>query len=180
MLRLVIPELEFFDETSQEFITVPAYDVELEHSLVSLSKWEQIWEVPFLGRGEKTDDETISYVECMCLTPDVPSEVFLRLGHLNMQKVSDYISKKATATFFSDVKSGPGSRDVITSEVIYHWMIALQIPFECQYWHLNRLIALIRVCSAKNAPAKKMSTSEVLARNRALNAQRKVQLGTTG
>lgn len=180
MLTIVVPGVEMFDEQTQEFITVADVTLDLEHSLASLSKWESIYEKPFLGRDEKATDEVLGYVKAMTLTPDVPVEVYSKLTHENVTAINEYIEAKMTATWFSEGPGAPGSRDVITAELIYYWMITFQIPFECENWHLNRLFTLIRVCNIKQAKPKKMSRGEIAARNRELNAQRRQQLGTKG
>lgn len=180
MLRITVPGVEHFDDSAQEFITQGDVVLELEHSLVSLSKWEQKFEKPFLGDGDKTVDEVVGYIKAMTLTSDVPDEVFEKLSEENVTSINNYIDAKMTATWFHEPPGAPRTRDVITSEVIYYWMITFQIPFECQEWHLNRLFTLIRVCNIKQAKPKKMSRAEIAARNRELNAQRKSQLGTRG
>jgi len=180
VLKLTVPGVELFDENTNRFITKPATSLLLEHSLVSLSKWESTWEVAFLALAEKTTEQTIDYIRCMTLTEDVDPEVYSQLSNENFQQVNTYIDAKMTATTFAADQSKPGGREIITSELIYYWMIALNIPFECQHWHLKRLITLIRVCNVKNAPQKKMSRSEILARNRELNAQRKAKYNTKG
>jgi hypothetical protein len=180
MLRLVVPGVEYFDEQTREFVTKDDVTLELEHSLVSLSKWESIYEKPFLGKDEKTTEEILNYVKLMTLTPDVPEDVWNKLTEGNILAINDYIEAKMTATWFSDPPGAPQSRDVITAELIYYWMIVFQIPFECENWHLNKLFTLIRVCNIKQAKPKKMSRSEIAARNRELNAQRRAQLGTRG
>jgi hypothetical protein len=180
MLTIVVPGVEMFDEESQEFVTVGDVTLNLEHSLVSLSKWEQIYEKPFLGKDEKTTEEVLGYVKAMTLTTDAPEDVFNKLSKENLDAINEYIEAKMTATWFSDAPGAPPARDVITSELIYYWMITFQIPFECENWHLNRLFTLIRVCNVKQAKPKKMSRAEVAARNRELNAQRRAQLGTKG
>ena len=180
MLTIVVPGVEMFDEQSQEFLSKDDVTLELEHSLVSLSKWESIYEKPFLGKAEKSAEEVFEYIKIMTLTPNVPERVFLKLSEDNIVAINKYIEAKMTATWFNEAPGAPQSRDVITAELIYYWMIIFEIPFECENWHLNKLFTLIRVCNIKQAKPKKMSRSEVAARNRELNAQRRKQLGTKG
>lgn len=180
MLTIVVEGTEMFDDSKQEFVTEGDVTLELEHSLVSLSKWESIYEKPFLGTNEKTNEELIGYIKAMVLNPKIPVEVFSRLSEDNINEINDYIDAKMTATWFSEAPGAPQSRDIITAEVIYYWMITFQIPFECENWHLNRLFTLIRVCNIKQAKPKKMSRAEMAARNRTLNAQRREQLGSKG
>jgi hypothetical protein len=180
MLTIRVSGVESFDESRQEFTTQGGTILELEHSLASLSKWESIHEKPFLGRESKTPEELIDYVRCMILTPNVPEAIFLQLDERNFEEINVYIEAKMTATWFSEQPGAPRSREVITAELIYYWMTVFNIPFECENWHLNRLFTLIRICNIKQAPPQKMSRRELAERNRALNAQRKAQLGTTG
>jgi hypothetical protein len=179
MLTIRVSAVESFDENNQEFTTQGGTVLELEHSLVSLSKWESIYEKPFLGNESKSTEEIIAYVKCM-ITSKVPEQIFQQLSEANFEEIHKYIDAKMTATWFSDQPGAPRSREVITAEVIYYWMTVFNIPFECEHWHLNRLFTLIRICNIKQAKPEKMSRSEIAIRNRELNAQRKAQLGTTG
>ena len=179
MLKIVIPASELFDEKSNRFITIEEKELQMEHSLVSISKWESKWKKPFLGPNPKTRDETIDYIRCMTITQNVDSYVFLGLTEQNIKDVNAYIDDKMTATTFKNTpKSSRGQ--IITSEIIYYWMISLNIPMECQKWHLNRLLTLIRVCDEKNRPGKKMSRREIASQNRMLNQARKAKYGSRG
>ena len=179
MLRLDVPELEFYDEKKGEFIYLKPLTLSLEHSLVSISKWESIYHRPFLGKDEKTTDETLEYIRCMTITQNVDPKVYRALTPELMRQLTDYITNPMSATTFSNHNTKP-DREVVTSELIYYWMTAYQIPFECEKWNIHRLMNLIKICSIKNAPPKKMSKSEILARNQSLNAARRAALGTKG
>lgn len=180
MLQITIPAVELWDEQRQEFVYTKEQTLALEHSLVSLSKWESKWHKPFLSKTEKTFEETIDYIRCMTLTQNVKPEVYLGLTADNVVQVNAYIEDSMTATFFSDDGRGKNNREVVTSELIYYWMIALNIPVKFEKWHLNRLLTLIRVCNIKNSPPKKYSKGEIMKRNAALNAARRKQLNTKG
>ena len=182
MLKITIPATEkFWDETIEIFIPGSKEQMlELEHSLISLSKWESKYCKPFLSNKEPTFEETLDYIKCMTLTENVDPNVYNALTQDNIRDINNYINAPMTATTFSDNKKGSASREIITSELVYYWMIALQIPFECQTWHLNRLITLIRVCNVKNEPPKKMSKRELMSRNSALNAARRKQHNSKG
>lgn len=184
MLRITIPGDEQWDAGREEFVqSRKDQTLQLEHSLVSISKWESKWCKPFLRKDQMTDEEIVDYVKCMTLTQNVDPEAYRFLTNENIEQVNQYINAPMTATWFSEDKNSKGKRskgEQITSELIYYWMISLNIPFECQKWHLNRLLTLIRVCNVKNQPPKKMSRKEILSRNAALNAARKQQLNTKG
>lgn len=180
MLLITVPGAEYWDGEHQSFVYSKEQTLQLEHSLVSLSKWESKWQKAFLSKKEKTLEETIDYVRCMTITKNVDPEAYSRLSNENIDEINDYISSPMTATFFSDEKEGSVNRQIVTSELIYYWMIALNIPFECQKWHLNRLLTLIRVCNNMNQPPKKRSKGDLLRRNAELNAARRKKLNTKG
>lgn len=181
MLQIIIPATEQWDESKQEFVNTKEQILQLEHSLVSLSKWEAKWGKRFLSKEEKTLEETLDYVKCMTLTQNVNPDIYANLTDKNIKQINDYIAAPMTATTFSEDRNGKGSREQVTAELIYYWMIALNIPFDpCQKWHLNRLLTLIRVCNIKNQPPKKMSRRDIMSRNAALNAARKKQYNTKG
>lgn len=179
MLSITIPAVEVFDDESQMFFSKEEVTLELEHSLVSISKWESKWEKPFLGSTKQTLEETYWYLKSMTLNGDIPIETYHRLSNDELKKINEYVDAKMSATWFNE-KTTPGRKEIITSEIIYYWMVALTIPFECQHWHLNRLLTLIKVCNQKNEKPKKMSRGEMLAQRNALNAKRQAEFGTTG
>ena len=188
MLKIIIPGREFFDENAiddehplGQFVYTKPQEVTLEHSLISISKWESKWHKPFLDeKQEKTDEEFIDYVRCMSLT-NIQDEVFNNITEHNKMDIKMYINDSMTATWFAEDKTPPPSNKIITSEVIYSWMIQNEIPFDpCQKWHLNRLLTLIRVCSLENMPAKKMSPMSILSQNASLNKMRRAALHTKG
>ena len=183
MLQLVIPEVERYDELNNIFFTIPGKTLQLEHSLVSVSKWEAKWCKPFLSKEKMSTEETIDYIRCMTITQNVNPTVYQNIdGHI-IDTVMKYIDAKMTATWFTEQNNKQISginKEVITSEIIYYWMIALTIPFECQKWHLNRLITLIKVCNIKNAPKNKMGKKDLISRNKALNEMRRKEYNTTG
>ena len=179
MLDLIIPRRTFFKESTSEFIELNEAKLKLEHSLISLSKWESKIKKPFLSDKEHSRSEMLYYMECMSLDPNVDPIVFETIPDDLYKIICDYIEDSMTATTISD-NSNENSRDIITSEIIYYWMIELGIPFECQKWHLNRLMTLIRVCSIKKGPQKKMSKREIFEQNRRLNEARRKQGNTKG
>ncbi len=179
MLRLKVVIAEGFNDATQEFVATESFELELEHSLVSLSKWEQEWEVPFLDNDKKTREQILSYIMCMDLRGNFTQEMFLRLNDDHFEEITTYINAKMTATTIRE-RPGRKSNQVVTSELIYYWMIALNVPVEFENWHLNRLLMLIKVCNIQNAPKDKMSRAEAAAENRTLNEQRRRETGSSG
>lgn len=180
MLEITVPATEMFDEAKQEFVNYKEQTLQLEHSLVSLSKWESKWHKAFLSKREKTAEETIDYVRCMTITKNVDPSVYSRLTRENVDQINKYIEDPMTAVYFPEDKSSGTSGDTVTSELIYYWMISLNIPQEYQKWHLNRLMALIKVCNIKNSPGKKMSKADIMRRNASLNAARRAKMHSNG
>lgn len=180
MLTLEVPERELFDDDTSSFIQLPKTILQVEHSLVSLSKWEMKWCKPFITRDKKLTEEVIDYIRCMTITQNVHSNAYIGLPNEIIQQVEEYIEAPMTATWFNEKEKSLPSREVITAEIIYYWMIAQNIPMECQKWHLNRLLTLIRVCSIKNQPPKKQDRREMLKSRNALNAARRTQMQSKG
>jgi hypothetical protein len=180
MLQLDIVISEEYDEETETFGTKQVVVLQLEHSLVSLSKWESQWRIPFLSSEDKTAEQTLSYVVCMILPGDYPPETFGKLTNEHFKAINDYINENQTATWVHE-DGKPGPHEIVTAELIYYWMIALEIPFECQHWHLSRLLMLIKVCNAKNNTGKPKKTPAMSnAERRSLNAKRRQELGTKG
>jgi hypothetical protein len=180
MLHVTIPKNEAYDEASNEFIYFKGQTLQLEHSLVSISKWESKWHKAFLTKTDKTYEETIDYIRCMTLTQNVDPNSYRFLTNENIEEVNRYISDSMTATTFREENENRSNRDIVTSEIIYHWMIALNIPPEYQKWHLNRLLTLIKVCNIKSQPPKKRSKRDIMSQNAALNAARRKSLNSKG
>jgi hypothetical protein len=170
MLILVLPQ----DEANE------AYTLRLEHSLVSLSKWESIHEKAFFGKDAKTEPETISYIQQMVLNDDPPENFIDRLKRPEYELINEYINSKRSATWFNEDPNQPPSREVVTSELIYYWMLSFQIPFSCETWHLSRLMTLIKICGIKQTKPKPMSRSAQMEQYARLNAERRAKLGTSG
>lgn len=178
-IKIIVPETELFQEDTLEFIYVRKTTLVLEHSLVSISKWESKFHKPFLSKDRKTDSEIREYIKCMTITQNVDENVYMALSPMLLEKIVEYIDDPMTATKFYGSDSKKNNRQ-ITSELIYYWMTAFNIPVEFQKWHLNRLLTLIRVCSIESAPPKKISYKEALARNKAENARRRRELNSKG
>lgn len=186
MLEFTIPETEVFDESTSKIHRLPPIDVKLEHSLLTISKWESIWEVPYLSTTtKKTPEQLMSYISLMS-DPPLPPEVLIRLGARERKLISDYTEAKMSATWFSDKPNGSSRGPVNTTELIYYMMTSLNIPFECERWHISRLFNLIRICQIKAEaadPSKKNKSrvsSQILSERAALNAKRRAETGSTG
>lgn len=181
MLSINIKSRELFDERTSEFITVKGGTLKLEHSLVSISKWESKWKIPFLSKKKKTNVQIDDYIRCMSVNGDPDPILIASISSEDKNRIIDYIEEKQTATWFSNLDDKRNTQsDVITSELIYYWMIEYQIPHEYEKWHLSRLLTLIEICNRKNSTPKKMSQAEIMARNKVLNAERKARLHSRG
>lgn len=180
MLTIVVPAKEAWDEKKEVFVYTKETKLQLEHSLVSIQKWEAKWKIPFLTKEPKTFEQTIDYVRCMTITQNVKDEVYQNLTAENLRAINDYIGEDMTATWFSEEKFKKPNRQQVTAELIYYWMVALQIPHEYRKWHLNQLITLIRVTEAEQTPSKKRPRNQMLSERRALNEARKAKLHTKG
>jgi len=181
MLRLIVPGDEAYDESTSEFVTVGDIILDLEHSLVSVSKWESKYKKPFLSEAKKTTEETLDYIKLMVLTSDFPPEVFSRLTPDNLTEVNNYIQDPMTATWFNEMKKAPKTSETITSELIYFWLSTFSIPFEpVERWHLNRLLTLVKICSIKNSKPEKVDKATAAERRRELNERRRKEFNTRG
>ena len=181
MLELHVTGQELYNEETEEFTSTDDFDLLLEHSLSSLSKWESKYKKPFLSDKEKSFEETLAYVEFMILNENYPKDICSKLNNEHFEKINKYIESSETATTFNNTQNqGRRNSEIITAELVYYWMVAFNIPFECQFWNLNRLFTLIQICNIKNSPQKKMSRNELASRNHQLNEQRKRALGTSG
>lgn len=179
MLKLELEAIEIYDEKTQTFATTKPQTIKLEHSLVSISKWESKWKRPFLSKEPKTSEQSIDYIRCMSISGDIDDSIIGRLSEAQSLAILEYIDSDMTATKLPK-NNKTGVSQVVTSELIYYWMIQHNVPFECEKWHLNRLLTLINVCSIKASPPKKMSKQELARRNSEINAARKRQLNTGG
>lgn len=179
MLPLHISGQEFWDEANERFLYGNDTTLKLEHSLISISRWESKWMIPFYD-SEKTGEMVKDYIKCMTLNTNVDPDVYDRISMKNIEEINEYIGSPMTASSVKDDKKRSGTNEKITSELIYYWMTVFNIPFDCEKWHINRLIMLIRICSEKSKPAKKMSAREIMAQNKALNAARKARLHSKG
>ena len=181
MLKIVVPITpELWDEVKEEFIPPKTQVLQLEHSLVSLRKWESKWCKPFLSKREKTDEETLDYIKHMTLTRNVDPDIYNHLTSENIDQIEEYINAPMTATTFADSKGGKPNREIITAELIYYWMISFNIPLECEKWHLNTLLTLIRVFTTKNSPRKKKSQEELMRHYAQINEANRKKFNSKG
>jgi len=183
-LEINVEGTKLWNETTEEFIDVPGAKLKLSHSLISISKWESRHKKAFMKEGEKTFEETLDYIRCMTINGPFPDTVYMGLTDSDILRIKEYIDDPMTATWFSDIQAGTQIKKIghetVTSELVYYWMLSFNIPVEFEKWHFNRLMTLIKICSIKNQPEKKMSRQEILARNRALNAERRARLHSRG
>lgn len=180
MLRIDIEGSEQWDEATETFVKTKPVQLSLEHSLLSISKWESKWKKPFLKGDEKTWEELLDYIRCMTVTKNVPEEVYVGLDAKTVNRIADYINDPMTATTFNFQKNRRAAHEIVTSELVYYWMVTFGIPFECEKWHFQRLMTLIEVCALKSQPPKKMSKRDVMSRNASLNAARRAKLNSKG
>lgn len=183
MLRVFIEGGEVFDPKTETFSYTVETTLKLEHSLLSVSKWESKWHKPFIDNQKQlTQEESLDYIRCMTIGPEPPLDVYKAIPTKTMREINNYIANTMTATWFSKEEGTKSamSREKITSELIYYWMIACQIPFECEKWHLNRLLTLIRICNVKSQSPKKMSNRALFARNNKLNKARRAKSKSKG
>ena len=178
---ITVPEQEFFNSETNEFYTIKPTTFKIEHSLVAIAKWESKWHVAFLDENvEKTPEMMLDYIKCMTISQNVNPEVYNHLPPSVIKEINDYIGDPMTATVFSDNGKGVNRGEFVTNELVYYWMVASNIPLECEKWHFNRLMTLIRICGEKNKDPKKMNRRDILNRNRALNEARKRAHKTRG
>lgn len=173
MLTITVPRREYFDDERQEFFYSPQTTLSLEHSLVSISKWESKWHKSFLSSDDITNEQMMDYIKCMTISKNTDPLVYKSLTNDNFRQINEYVGNVMTATTFAKENGQRGPKEIITSELIYYWMIVNNIPFECDKWHINRLLTLIKVCNIKNSPPKKRSKAEILASNKKLNDERR-------
>lgn len=180
MLQITIPPAELWDEQNEMFIKSKGANLKLEHSLISISNWEMRWHIPYFDVN-KTEEQDLDYIRCMTLNKELDQSVYFGLTQQNILDINKYMQDEMTATKIRDIKnkSSRGGQ-MITSELIYYWMIQFGIPFSCEKWHINRLIMLIRVCAEESRPKKKRSSKDIASDYRALNAARRAALNTKG
>jgi hypothetical protein len=180
MLTIEIPERDFFNEETCEFVVKPKVSFQIEHSLASISRWESKWNIPFLADTRKTNEQMADYIRCMTVTKNIPEDIYADLPAEVHVKVSEYIRAPMTATTLPQDRGGRRNRETTTSELIYFWMVSYNIPLECQKWHLNRLLTLIQICNIKNQKPGKRNRQDLMAQRRSINASRRAQYNSKG
>lgn len=171
MLAIVLPATDQFE----------SLELDLEHSLISLSKWESKYEKPFFSSNGLAPEELMDYISMMIVGDRPPKNLRHRITSDQIMLISDYISSKQTATWFREEQNSKKTSEAVTSELIYYWLVQFNIDFyPTETWHINRLMTLVKICGIKQTPPKKMSKSEQAEHMRRLNAQRREQLGTKG
>lgn len=181
MLSLVVPAMELYDSEREEFVYTKPVSFEIEHCLLAMSRWESKWKKPFLSPDEKTSDEVIDYIRCMTMSDNVPDDVYNRLPYDVIEQINDYVDAPHSATTIRNQEgSGRVRNEIVTTEVIYYWMTAFGIPFECETWNLDRLLKLIEICLIKSQPAKKMPKAQVRQMYDSLNKARRSKLHSKG
>lgn len=183
MLTVKIEGKEWWDDEAEEFKRIKPKTIQLEHSLISLSKWESKWKKPYLDEDtQKTSEENLDYIRCMIITPNVDPDIVYSLAPSQIMEITKYVNDKMTASWFRETPGSATRRtgEKVTSDLIYYWMLVHNIPFECQKWHLNRLLTLIRICNVKAEKPKPMSKSQLAASRASLNAKRRAKHHSKG
>lgn len=181
MLEIEIPPRELWNEQKEEFIYVKGAKLRLEHSLLSISKWESKWKKRYLDEKNKlTYEESIDYVRCMTMNQNVDLEVYYGIDEKTMSQINEYINDNRSATTFTKRSDEKPGRERISSELIYYWMVSYNIPFECEKWHLSRLMTLIRICNVKQEKPPKVPKATAAASRASLNAARRRSLNSKG
>lgn len=188
MLEIIIPEQHYepYDEINEEFlpkIDIKETKLQLEHSLISISKWEEKWHKPFFTNSDKTHEEMTDYIRCMTLTHNIDPLVYYWIPKDVLNKIMKYIEDPMTATWFRNdslIGAQKSSNETVTAEIIYYWMISLSIPIEFQKWHLNKLLTLIKVIDRKTSKPKKVDKMAAARERAALNAKRRAQYNSKG
>lgn len=179
MLTLKIESFEGWDEEKEEFIYIEGQTIHMRHCLASISKWESKWHIPFLSRKEKTEEQALDYIRCM-VEEEVSDTVINIIQTRYGREIESYMNNPSTATVVHHDKQEIGSNSPKTSEVIYSWMFQLNIPMECQYWHINKLITQIDYMNEQQKPPKKISKKDAMARQARINAERRAKLKSKG
>lgn len=183
MLKVNVPVREWLDEKTNEFIRSPQTTLTLEHSLISVSKWEAKHRKPFSTSFEAgmSVEDFRDYVRCMTIGKTVDQMTYYALSPKNFEQIQQYISDPCTATTIRNTrKNKKRNNKVVTAELVYCWMFSNNIPMECEKWHFNRLMTLIQVCFLENREPEKMSKRDVMKQNSALNAMRRSKCHSKG